>query len=190
MLYFSRLVSHGQREECSATGIHDLSQAQVKDSCRAYISSYTPVPERGSFFSWTWILDLVSTCFLCFKDLCLLCSLQTLTGRAPVRGGRELSNCHYQPSPSQAINYYANSIYLSRDVPLLFRKKDIQKFKTIYQTYIILGIGKENIQSFTGSLSLGQVKHTEGHWSWRRSGSQLRPPSTWVFCSWLHSFGQ
>ena len=65
---------------------------------------------------------------MCSNDSCWLFSLQSQTGqtgRGPVRG-RELSNCHYQPSPSPAINYYANSIYLSRDVPLLFRNEDIQ----------------------------------------------------------------
>ena len=45
----------------------------------------------------------------------------------------------------------------------------------------------KNLQSLTGCPSLYQVQHTE--WSWR-SGSWLWPPSTWLFCAWLGSFGQ
>ena len=56
---------------------------------------------------------------------------------------------------------------------------------TIYQTIRPLGMEEENIQSFTGCPSLDQVQHTERYRrrSRRRPGSQLRPPSTWVFCS-------
>ena len=44
---------------------------------------------------------------------------------------RGVLNCQYQPPPGPAVNYYANSIYLSRDVPLLFRNENIRTERSL-----------------------------------------------------------
>ena len=40
-----------------------------------------------------------------------------MLGSVAGRYGGDVPNCHHQP----AVNYYANSIYLSRDIPLFLR---------------------------------------------------------------------
>ena len=40
-----------------------------------------------------------------------------MLGAATGRYSGDVPNCHHQP----AVNYYANSIYLSRDIPLFLR---------------------------------------------------------------------